>query len=230
MLFLGLESGSSKIQKDINKNLNINKIFPILEATCRYNMKVTLSFLFGFPEETHEDLAKTLSVMHQIKRHGLMLMKGKTLVDTFITALVYFSSTELTERTIEQLVYDPTHFDKANQPVSIPLDVKELIQQNKLIFPQYFNLPKMIDYKYKFLSTFINGMFSNLYDKEYKIIDKVIAYYSDDILKMYEYIYEHSSQEIERIYRISDEISAEKEVETTILHLIKKSLQVGDDI
>lgn len=59
-VFLGVDSGSDRIQKAIRKNLNLNHYRATLKETVSLDMEVTSSFILGFPEETEEDLNRTL--------------------------------------------------------------------------------------------------------------------------------------------------------------------------
>ena len=62
-LYLGIETGSPRMQKLVNKNLKLDKVLPQLEYIGKYNVRVLTSFIYGFPQETEEDLSQTLSLM-----------------------------------------------------------------------------------------------------------------------------------------------------------------------
>jgi len=59
-IFFGIESGSPKIQKVIQKNINVSVIPDRLKECEKYNIAAVLSFIIGFPEEKTEDLNATL--------------------------------------------------------------------------------------------------------------------------------------------------------------------------
>ena len=50
-LFFGLETGSPKIQTAVKKRLDVNKIFSLLDIFAKFNVDITISFIYGFPEE-----------------------------------------------------------------------------------------------------------------------------------------------------------------------------------
>ncbi len=60
--FAGIESGSERTQRLINKNLNLNHVVNILGYAARKGFHVRISFIIGFPEETREDLIETMKL------------------------------------------------------------------------------------------------------------------------------------------------------------------------
>lgn len=66
VLFVGIESGSSRMQKLINKNLKLDGVFELLEYIRNKGISVTASFIYGFPEETEEDVSMTIALMTKI--------------------------------------------------------------------------------------------------------------------------------------------------------------------
>ena len=59
-IFIGVESGSPRIQKEIKKNLPLSKLPRVLELLYRYNICPSLSFIIGFPNEKKEQIDQTL--------------------------------------------------------------------------------------------------------------------------------------------------------------------------
>jgi len=55
----GPESGSSRIRKLINKNINYKAFITNIKKLVRHNIGVAVNFMFGFPTETIEELEKT---------------------------------------------------------------------------------------------------------------------------------------------------------------------------
>lgn len=70
-VYLGIETGSERMQKLINKNLKIDKIIETIDIFIKNKVNVTASFMFGFPEETQEDLEKTLQLVLKLYRMGV---------------------------------------------------------------------------------------------------------------------------------------------------------------
>lgn len=203
ILYLGLESGSARIQRVIDKNLQISSIFPLLEVFNKYQVSAHLSFIFGFPEETHSDLAETLNVMYQIKQRCRLLRQNRNRIEIFLSKLAYFPGTRLTKENIERLEYDSSCLENMNHPIPVPQEVLDTIQSNKDIYPQYFNSPKLIENKYLHIPAFMHGLLSSLYNSEYEMVDELIERYSGDILLLYENIYSQNHHDVKKIHHIS---------------------------
>ena len=94
-IFIGIETGSPRMQKLIKKNLKLNNAIPILSYLKEKNVKTTASFIYGFPEETEEDLSQTLRLIGD-------LLKIKT-VATPTHLCTFLSGTELSDRYISRM-------------------------------------------------------------------------------------------------------------------------------
>lgn len=58
---VGIESGSERIQKDMKKNLDLNKAREIIELADKIGIRVQGFFILGYPTETKEDIIKTIN-------------------------------------------------------------------------------------------------------------------------------------------------------------------------
>jgi len=58
-LWYGVESGSPKILKEMQKNTKIDKIKEVFRLTKKYNIKTRAYFLLGMPNETIDDIRMT---------------------------------------------------------------------------------------------------------------------------------------------------------------------------
>jgi hypothetical protein len=67
-VFIGIESGSARMQKVINKNLDVEEAVSTIYLLNKYNIHATASFIIGFPEETVDDLGATLRIFGQMLR------------------------------------------------------------------------------------------------------------------------------------------------------------------
>ncbi|MDD4859649.1 MAG: radical SAM protein [Dehalococcoidales bacterium] len=66
-LYLGLESGSARVLKAIDKKITLEKIVNVSGMVYRSGIASATSVLLGLPEETREDMAETLQLMRKIK-------------------------------------------------------------------------------------------------------------------------------------------------------------------
>lgn len=94
-IFIGLESGSGKIQKFINKSWELTKALEIVQIATELNMSLSLSFIMGFPEESQQDLMETVRAAILCKRAG-----GST-IDVIYHTLAPFPGSPL---------YDSKHY------------------------------------------------------------------------------------------------------------------------
>ena len=65
-IYLGLESGSPKIQKMIKKNIDNTKIKTAVKLARKAGIETTVYFMAGFPEETEDDLMESIKAMKDI--------------------------------------------------------------------------------------------------------------------------------------------------------------------
>ncbi len=66
----GIESGSERILKKVNKNLNIDNVLKVNKVWSRYNIVIQYNFMCGFPGETNEDLRKTIKLVFRLMREN----------------------------------------------------------------------------------------------------------------------------------------------------------------
>lgn len=224
-LFFGLETGSPKIQAAVKKNLNVNKIFALLNVLAECKVRITISFIYGFPQELREDLQQTLSLIYQIKEKSYSLCSKENCVDVFMSMLVFFADTEITDAYLDQLEFDSTFFRTIRKTVRLPADIVAMIKEHKAIFPQYFLMPKMNDEFYRYLSSFVNGIFSSFYYAEHKLVHDAIGECSGDVLLLYSKAYTQYSQEIERVYYYSNVASDTTELAATLHNVLIKCLE-----
>jgi radical SAM superfamily enzyme YgiQ (UPF0313 family) len=59
---IGVESGSDRILRKIKKNETIDQIKTGIAYLKRYNIPITIYLMAGFPDETNEDLKKTIEL------------------------------------------------------------------------------------------------------------------------------------------------------------------------
>ncbi|OGW75249.1 MAG: hypothetical protein A3J72_01005, partial [Nitrospirae bacterium RIFCSPHIGHO2_02_FULL_40_19] len=64
---IGIESGSERIQKLINKGIDLNDVRRASGIFKKYGMFWTGFFMLGFPTETKDDILKTLSFMKDVR-------------------------------------------------------------------------------------------------------------------------------------------------------------------
>src|SRR3984957_9921493 len=69
-VFFGIETGSQKMQRVIDKDLDLQRAREMLEIAEQIGMKTTVSLITGFPEEDWEDVRGTLRIFMYAARHA----------------------------------------------------------------------------------------------------------------------------------------------------------------
>ena len=95
-IFFGIETGSEKIQKSIKKNLDVSQAYKIADISREIDLNMHASFILGFPDETVEDVEKTLQCILKLAAKGafvqiseLSLLPGTPLYDNYKNKLKF---------------------------------------------------------------------------------------------------------------------------------------------
>lgn len=70
-VYLGIETGSARMQKIINKNLPLKKIFSSILKLQKNGIMVNANLMYGFPEEDLDDLHASLDLMNTLRYLGV---------------------------------------------------------------------------------------------------------------------------------------------------------------
>ncbi len=94
-IYIGIETGSPRMQKLIRKNLKLDNALETLAYLKDKGIRITTSFIYGFPEETEEDLSQTIALIRDLMQ--LRIHNIQTHLCTFL------AGTELTERFLPEM-------------------------------------------------------------------------------------------------------------------------------
>jgi radical SAM superfamily enzyme YgiQ (UPF0313 family) len=67
-IFFGLESGSAKVMRSVNKRLDLETAYRSAERCGRVGIRPSFNLIFGLPAEEEEDVRQTLAVVDRIGR------------------------------------------------------------------------------------------------------------------------------------------------------------------
>jgi anaerobic magnesium-protoporphyrin IX monomethyl ester cyclase len=67
-IFFGLESGSPRVMRSVNKRLDLATAYRTAERCGRVGIRPSFNLIFGLPAEEEEDLRETLTVVDRIGR------------------------------------------------------------------------------------------------------------------------------------------------------------------
>jgi len=132
-MFFGVETGSARMQKIIDKHLDPNRAHEIIDIVERAGIRATVSLITGFPQETWSDLRDTVRMfMHSARVPG----SGPQL-----NLLAPLANTPLhvkykDQMTLDLLCSDMSHQGRRQNPEDV-----ELISHHPDIFPNFYLLP-----------------------------------------------------------------------------------------
>ncbi|MFW9786235.1 MAG: B12-binding domain-containing radical SAM protein [Candidatus Thorarchaeota archaeon] len=174
-LFLGIETATDRMQKSINKRINLDRLIDCVRHAVNHGISVTLSFIVGFPDEEFFD----------IEMLWRRLFKAKSLdlknVITQVHILVPEPGSNLLDELNEDLAYDdvgsPGH---SNFPPIEWNDLREVIKKHPLIFPAYFHYggiptPRHVLLRYVYLNHLVSGPASHSLAFAYSILGEKVT-------------------------------------------------------
>jgi radical SAM superfamily enzyme YgiQ (UPF0313 family) len=173
-IFIGIETGSQRMQRKINKNLIIESIYPIIKLLNKYNYKITVSFIYGFEDEKEEDVKQTLNMIDNFMKSGCKIVLNKCTV---------FVGTELFNNVKNDLILE--------EQFSILTNVKDfsycknIIEDNPEIFPNFYTFKTDLREKLKYLDVFITYFYIFLYKGLRRTYYIFMNYYKDNIIAFY---------------------------------------------
>ena len=139
---LGVETGSPRMQKLINKRLDLGRLSEMVDALLKHKVEINLFFMCGFPEETVEDLSLTLDL--------LFAMLDKGVHHTSMAYCHFYPGTVITREYYDQLVLDPTIKVLPRSLFGCTEEV-EMIENNKAIFPFFYHLETPLRREFQYL-------------------------------------------------------------------------------
>jgi radical SAM superfamily enzyme YgiQ (UPF0313 family) len=202
---LGIETGSLKMQKLTNKNLNLERAKKMVAFMLEQKIYVSLFFMHGFPQENEQDLNETLELLFSLVDSGVQH------VGMFFCR--FNPTTALTEEYLDRLVLDP-NIKALTRGIYGYEEEFEIIKENKAIFPYLYHLntPERNTYQYLYLMV-------HVYRKFPKTARYLRRLYGGDHLKMYRDFYNNNLSCFE-----GDLMHAERFTETIPVQMLQNTL------
>lgn len=172
-IMFGIESASSRIQKIIRKNLNLNNCFDIVKYCRNKGLKVIASFIYGLPEDTEEDFEKSFRMMQDFQYLGVN-------VSTYLCGIL--NGTELYAKYHDQLVYS-TENVKNHKYFGLE-ELADLVSQHPTIFPHVFDIEIPFRMKLRFFEIFRN-IWNILFPKTFGLVSRIFLRENLRYLDMY---------------------------------------------
>ena len=155
-IHFGIESGSLRIQKDIQKNINPLAVLKILKECAKYGISTILSFIIGFPEEKREDINATLELVLRCRQS-----KG---CNPYVRLLGLMPGTALFLKYKNRLTITDFWYNLAgNLPIVKLRDNEKLIKKYPSIFSVFYAVkPKYVPIRlpYETVGVFLRLMYT----------------------------------------------------------------------
>jgi len=132
-IFFGVETGSGRLQRVIDKNLDLAEAARMIRSTDSHRIHTTVSLITGFPEETMEDLRQTVDFLTDSLRFDS--------VEPQLHLLAPLADTPLFSQHRDRLVLDDIFSDMAYQGWRQDPADRALIAAHPEIFPNFYSVP-----------------------------------------------------------------------------------------
>lgn len=226
-IFFGIETGSERMQKNINKNLKLETIDQLLLDLQEVNFEnARFAFMCGFPEETLDDLRQTGKLIDKIMKYKFS--KGQLCKCTILP------KTEMYYNYLDQLVYT-NKVTAVTDNIGVT-NAQQLIMENKEVFPQFFEIPSSInEFTYGF-EKFMNLMFFSGFSDLYKgTLFLLLTYFKGDYIELYNCWTESSTEDVQLIFNLDsymqeDQLEVDKQLYEFLLKEIKSLINKNTSI
>ena len=210
-IFIGIETGSKKMQKIVNKNLNLDNVIDTMNILKKSKIGVTISFIYGFPEELEDDLRDTMFLIKKLSDIGFKKIQ--------LHQCSILAGTEMFEKYKEQLIFKGGFSDiSSNTNIN---DYKDIIIKYPHIFPQFYTAESVVNIdNYKYLGKFTIYLINCLKGAMPHTYRLLLDYYNNDILNIYKEINKFDVYFMEKlnILNIKTELSYAKIIYYFIQH------------
>jgi radical SAM superfamily enzyme YgiQ (UPF0313 family) len=151
-IFFGIETGSPRMQKIIDKGLDLEEAARVVASTGKHGIRITTAVISGFPQEERDDLKASVNFLMDCVRFDH--------VSPQLNILAPLAETPLHTEYRSQLVLDDVLSDMSHQGWHQDAADRELIASYPDIFPNFYGLPSPLGRTYcdEFNRFFMNGV------------------------------------------------------------------------
>lgn len=144
-ILYGVETGSQRMQKIINKNLNLSKSREIVKYTVAKGIKAKMSFMYGFPEETEADFEETLRLMFDFLKLGAHIVVWRCGI---------LNGTAMYEKHKGELFL--SDYDWKNYSFFGYKENKSMVKDWPEVFPQFYDHPNPLRKRLIYFDLFVS--------------------------------------------------------------------------
>lgn len=177
-MYLGIETGSPRMQSLIKKRLPLDDTIKVVESLLKNNIKLTTSFIYGFPNETINDSKLTLDLIIKILHFkGVLIQLHK---------LTTFPGSNITNDIEKKLYLSTNKTDLVSSNISVaylPQVLKEA-RRSKKIHSTYYNFDTKIRQSFHSLDMCII-VISTIRESYSYTLSKLLRYYNNNLIELY---------------------------------------------
>lgn len=166
-IYVGIETGSQRMQKIINKNIDLDKALNKINLIKNLGIDVTVSLIYGFPDENFEDFKDTVTYIEKLYLKGIKNVQ--------LHLFRVYCKTEEYEKVKDQLyLSEDPRLKSLFEDKFIDLDSKKLIELYPVLFSNFYTFNSNIRDRYAVFGTFIYilSVTSNIFIESIKYIIK----------------------------------------------------------
>jgi radical SAM superfamily enzyme YgiQ (UPF0313 family) len=132
-IFFGIETGSQRVQKTINKKLDLAEARRRIAGADRNGINTTVALIVGFPEETRDDLRDTIHFFIDCLRFDH--------AEPQCSLLAPLAATPVYEEHRDHLIFDRIFSDMSHQSWGQDPIETAMIEAHPDIFPNFYAVP-----------------------------------------------------------------------------------------
>src|SRR5256714_7349350 len=132
-IFFGIETGSPRMQKIIDKGLELNDSAERVRSCDKFKINTAVSLMAGFPEETMDDLRNTAAFFVDSLRYDH--------ADPQLSILAPLADTPIQKQHRDSLVLDDDVADMSYRGWPQQLPDYTMIAEHPEIFPSFYSVP-----------------------------------------------------------------------------------------
>lgn len=163
-IYYGVETGSARMQKIVEKNQDLSLFTPILDVTQRLGMAATASFITGYPQEEQADQDDTLDMI------GSCFGRPQETLRVDLHLLTPEPGTGLISKFADSLAYDG-HITDFNFP-TLQSDDSEVMERNPLIFMNHHYYRSVLPRR---RHVFVSTLFETLHSLGFPFLDHLLG-------------------------------------------------------
>lgn len=171
---LGIETGSQRMQKEINKNLELSNFRDKMRMINSY-VPIQVCLIYGLPTERKEDLLQTMDLVRFCVEEMLVKIIQMNKCRCYPGSHMY-----LTQK--DNLVFKEKNISLYNYPTKNHVD---FIKSYPNLFSGLYTIKNEVLDKYFYLDTFINYIYLSVIHKIPKTMNEIISYYNNSLLDFY---------------------------------------------